>query len=121
MNNDMLPKQDRKIKVPTDRDIKCYSQIEKWGEKIHEMDANNYSEASILLSSDDCGQLHEAVLVTENFLSYNGSWDFRRIDNSSENQYACEIQFKCNGFASTYGNITKKLKLPSGVKMELRF
>ena len=121
MNNDMLSKQDRKIKVPTDRDIKCYSQIEKWGEKIHEMDANNYSEASILLSSDDCGQLHEAVLVTENFLSYNGSWDFRRIDNSSENQYACEIHFKFNGFASTYGNITKKLKLPSGVKTEFRF
>lgn len=87
---------------------------------VHKMDTDNYCEASVLLSSDDYEQLHEAVLVTENFLSYNGSWDFQREDHSSENQYACEIRFKWNGFASTYGNITQKLKLPLGVNKEFR-
>lgn len=110
----------RKIKKTTERDIRCYAEIQKSGDMVHKMDIDNYCEASVLLSSDDYEQLHEAVLVTENFLSYNGSWDFQREDHSSENQYACEIRFKWNGFASTYGNITQKLKLPSGVNKEFR-
>lgn len=117
----MEANRNRKIKVPTERDIRGYSLAQQCGDSVHKIDTNNYCEASILLSSDDCEQLYEAVLVTENFLSYNGSWDFHMVDDSSEKQYRCEIHFKWNGFLSTYGNITQKLKLPSGVKKDFRF
>ena len=59
----------RKIKKTTERDIRCYAEIQKSGDMVHKMDTDNYCEASVLLSSDDYEQLHEAVLVTENFLT----------------------------------------------------
>ena len=62
----------RKIIVPTERDIRCNSLAQQCGDRTHKIDANNYCEASILLSSDDYERLYEAVLVTVNFLSYNG-------------------------------------------------
>lgn len=117
----MEANRNRKIRVPTDRDIRCNSLAQQCGDRTHKIDTNNYCEASILLSSDDYEQLFEAVLVTENFLSYNGSWDFHKVDDSFEKQYTCEIYFKWNGFLSTYGNITQKLKLPSGVRKIFRF
>ena len=110
----------KKIKVPTERDRRLYAEWYPSDDVNHSMDTDNYREASVLLSSDDYEQLHEAVLVTENFLSYNGSWDFQRLDHSSENHYICEIRFKWNYNLSMYTNITQKLKLPSGVNKEFR-
>lgn len=40
------------------------------------MNGEKYEMAECILSSADREKLHEAILDTQNFLAYNGSWDF---------------------------------------------
>lgn len=95
--------------------------ISKWEDQVFKIDKTNYKESSIILSSDDYAQFYEAVLVTEKHLTSNSCWDIRRVDNSVDNNYVCEIHFKWNGYVTIMDRITRYLKLPSGVKKEFRF
>jgi hypothetical protein len=57
-------------------------------------------------------------LITEIFLSYNGSWDFERYEFETGDSMICEIRFKWNGYLSSMDIIRNKLKLPNGVSIE---
>ena len=94
-----------KAKVPTQRDIKIN-------------DKDKYCEGKIILSSQNAETLHEAILITENFLSYNGSWDFERCRFEAGDSMICELRFKWNGYLSMMDIIRNKLKLPGGVSKE---
>ena len=94
--------------------------LQKWGDSHHKMDPSDYKEGLLVLSSHDYDQLYEAVLVSENFLSYNGSWDFRREMKDVSGIYTCDLYFKWNGYFGMC-EISKKLKLPSGVNKRFVF
>lgn len=94
--------------------------LQKWGDSHHKMDSSNYKEGLLVLSSHDYDQLYEAVLVSENFLSYNGSWDFRREMKDVSGIYTCDLYFKWNGYFGMC-ETSKKLKLPSGVNKRFEF
>lgn len=108
-----------KVKVPTQRDIKINDMFQNFGDRIHKIDKDKYCEGKIILSSQSAEALHEAILITENFLSYNGSWDFERYGFETGNSMICEIRFKWNGYLSMMDIIRNKLKLPDGVSKEL--
>ena len=94
--------------------------LQKWGDSHHKMDPSDYKEGLLVLSSHDYDQLYEAVLVSENFLSYNGSWDFRREMKDVSGIYTCDLYFKWNGYFGMC-EISKKIKLPSGVNKRFVF
>lgn len=108
-----------KVKVPTQRDIKINDMFQNFGDRIHKIDKDKYCEGKIILSSQSAEALHEAILITENFLSYNGSWDFERYGFETGDSMICEIRFKWNGYISMMDIIRNKLKLPGGVSKEL--
>ena len=108
-----------KVKVPTQRDIKINDMFQNFGDRIHKIDKDKYCEGKIILSSQSAEALHEAILITENFLSYNGSWDFERYGFETGDSMICEIRFKWNGYLSMMDIIRNKLKLPNGVSKEL--
>ncbi|MBR1673431.1 MAG: hypothetical protein IJ703_00530 [Eubacterium sp.] len=108
-----------KVKVPTQRDIKINDMFQNFGDRIHKIDKDKYYEGKIILSSQSAEALHEAILITENFLSYNGSWDFERYGFETGDSMICEIRFKWNGYLSMMDIIRNKLKLPDGVSKEL--
>jgi hypothetical protein len=108
-----------KVKVPTQRDIKINDMFQNFGDRIHKIDKDKYCEGKIILSSQSAEALHEAILITENFLSYNGSWDFERYGFETGDSMICEIRFKWNGYLSMMDIIRNKLKLPDGVSKEL--
>ena len=108
-----------KVKVPTQRDIKINDMFQNFGDRIHKIDKDKYCEGKIILSSQSAEALHEAILITENFLSYNGSWDFERYRFETGDSMICEIRFKWNGYLSMMDIIRNKLKLPDGVSKEL--
>ena len=108
-----------KVKVPTQRDIKINDMFQNFGDRIHKIDKDKYYEGKIILSSQSAEALHEAILITENFLSYTGSWDFERYGFETGDSMICEIRFKWNGYLSMMDIIRNKLKLPDGVSKEL--
>ncbi len=108
-----------KVKVPTQREIKINDMFQNFGDRIHKIDKDKYCEGKIILSSQSAEALHEAILITENFLSYNGSWDFERYGFETGDSMICEIRFKWNGYLSMMDIIRNKLKLPDGVSKEL--
>ena len=108
-----------KVKVPTRRDIKINDMLQNLGDRIHKMEKDKYCEGKIILSSQNAEALHEAILITENFLSYNGSWDFERYEFQTGDCMICELGFKWNGYLSMMNIIRDKLKLPDGVNKEL--
>jgi len=112
-----------KVKLPTQRDIEIADMLQSLGDRIHKINKEKYCEGKIVLSSQDTEVLHEAVLVTENFLSYNGSWDFERCVSETGDSMICELRFKWNGYLSMMSIIRNKLKLPNGVnkKIELSY
>ena len=112
-----------KVKLPTQRDIEIADMLQSLGDRIHKINKDKYCEGKIVLSSQDTEVLHEAVLVTENFLSYNGSWDFERCVSETGDSMICELRFKWNGYLSMMSIIRNKLKLPNGVnkKIELSY
>lgn len=107
-----IPRVHKKPRVPDERSVKMNNILQEGGVPKHKMDPDIYSIGKLILTSDDEQQLHEAILVAENFLSYNGSFDFER---KSESKNECTILFKWNGCLSMYDSITKKIKLPTGV------
>lgn len=117
----MNEKINAKTKVSKKRDIKINDYLQKMGERVHKIDSNDYCKGKLILTSDDYEQLYEAVLVAEDFLAYNGSWDFRRNLNKNNDNNVCEILFKWNGYVSTMDTINNKIKLPEGVKKEFIF
>ena len=107
-----------KAKVPTQRDIKLNDMLQNLGDRNHKIDKDKYCEGKIILSSQNAETLHEAILITENFLSYNGSWDFERCIFEAGDSMICELRFKWNGYLSMMDSIRNKLKLPGGVSKE---
>ncbi len=114
----MQGKISEKVKVPSQRDIKISDMAQKCGDRIHKIDRTRYCEGKIILSGEDPGALHEAVAVTENFLSYNGSWDFERNRYEEAGSCICELRFKWNGYLSMMDIIRNKLRLPAGVNIK---
>ena len=108
-----------KVKALTQRDKKIYDMLQYLGDRIHKIDKDKYCEGKIILSSQNADTLHEAILITENFLSYNGSWDFERYEFETVGSMICELRFKWNGYLSMMDIIRNKLKLPNGVSKEL--
>ena len=117
----MNPQINHNTKVPTERDNRISDALQKSGDMIHKIDTTNYCEGILKLTSNDEQQLHEGVLISENFLSYNGSWDFHRNTYKKNDSYICELSFKWNGYLSIQDRIISKLKLPSGVKKQFEF
>ena len=109
-----------KMKAPTQRDTKINDMLQTLGDRIHKIDKDKYCEGKIVLSSQDAEALREAILITENFLSYNGSWDFERSGVETGDSMICELRFKWNGYLSMMDIIRNKLKLPDGVNKELK-
>ena len=107
-----------KVKALTQRDKKIYDMLQYLGDRIHKIDKDKYCEGKIILSSQNAETLHEAILITENFLSYNGSWDFERCIFEAGDCMICELRFKWNGYLSMMDIIRNKLKLPGGVRKE---
>lgn len=95
--------------------------ISKWEDQVFKIDRDKYCEACIILSSNDYDQFYEAVLLTEKHLSSNSCWDIQKLENSTDNNYVCEMHFKWNGYLTIMDRIKRYLKLPSGVKIEYRF
>ncbi|MCR4651276.1 MAG: hypothetical protein K5662_05935 [Lachnospiraceae bacterium] len=133
----------KKVKVPAERDVRINDEIQQWGFQKHAVGTDRYESGIIVLRSKNMETLHEAVLITENFLSYNGSWDIERQMNKRRGGFrdlfrSCfsvlsrgksnlddntlctsELRFKWNGYLSIYENIIHKLKLPTGVDVEI--
>ncbi len=106
---------------PDERSVRISESEQQIGDRIHDIDATSFCNGMLVLESEDKEQLYEAVLMAENFLSYNGSWDFARNMYENGNSHICELSFKWNGFLSTMDSIISQIKLPSGVKKEFRF
>ena len=108
-----------KVKCPTQRDIEIADMLQSLGDRIHKINKDKYCEGKIVLSSQDNEVLRETVLITENFLSYNGSWDFERCVSETGDSMICELKFKWNGYLSMMSIIRNKFKLPNGVNKEI--
>ena len=117
----MAAKNIKKIKVPTEAEIRFSSREAKWSDQIFKIDPDNYREGTIVLSSDDYDQFYEAVLLAEKCLYNNSGWDIQKVITSYETTHTCEISFKWSGTVSIYERITKNLKMPSGVNCEYKF
>ena len=102
-------------RIPDARTSRISNELQKAGDDVHRMDVEDPAIASLTLASDCQEKLFEAILAAENFLSYNGSWDFQRKEWYAGGKYMCDIIFKWNGLASTADKM-KSLKLPQGVK-----
>jgi len=108
-----------KVIRPTKRNMEIADMNQSLGDRIHKINKDKYCEGKIVLSSQDTEVLHESVLITENFLSYNGSWDFERCVSETGDSMICELRFKWNGYLSMMSIIRNKLKLPNGVNKEI--
>ena len=117
----MAAKNIKQIKVPTKAEIIYSVNRTKWDDQIFKIDPDNYSEATITLSSDDYEQFYEALLLTEKCLYNNSCWDIQKEIASHKNTHTCKMSFKWSGTLSIYERIRRNLILPSGVNNDLKF
>jgi len=72
-----------------------YEAWDKYWDKAHEKNPNDYKYARIIIYAPDESNLHEITLTYIKTLNYNGAWDFEieHIDN----EYKNVVTFKYNG------------------------
>ena len=105
--------------IPDHRSVRISSYAQVLADRVKKMDNTMYCRGKVILSSKDSEQLDEAARATENFLSYNGSWDLNRNDYETREDYVCEVGFKWNGYQSIKDKICSLLRLPAGVNSEV--
>lgn len=110
----LKPHKENKLSNPTERSVKINTELQNIGDRIHKMDISDYERGIIRLISKEEEALHEAILNAENYLSYNGSWDFERNIYKEQDLYICDLRYKWNGYASIAEKI-RHLSLPSDV------
>ena len=104
----------KKVQVPSPYTLRMCDALQKHGDSIHAMHPDHYRLIQLTLSSDNKEDLFEAVLVAENYLAYNGSWDFHRKPYKSGEIYMCDIIFKWN-MSLIILDKYRYMKLPAGV------
>lgn len=108
------------VRLPDERTTKISYELQKWGDSIHRMNVEKYEMAECILSLADREKLHEAILDTQNFLAYNGSWDFHAETIALKQHFTCSLSFKWNGCLSNLDHFTK-MRLPDGVTVTWKF
>ncbi|MGN0598434.1 MAG: hypothetical protein ACI4JK_00955 [Oscillospiraceae bacterium] len=79
--------------------------LDKYWDKAHAKNPNDYESARIIIYAPDESNLHEITLTCIKTLNYNGAWDFavEHIDKENLNI----ITFKYNGTITAADAISK--------------
>ena len=78
---------------------------DKYWDKAHSKNPNDYQYARIVICAPDPGDLHEITLTHIKTLNYNGAWDFE-VEHF-EHEHKNIVTFKYNGTITALDSVSK--------------